>query len=421
MGLEGDDPRQLGEPAKLLDGVRVVDLTRFVSGPYCTMVLAELGADVIKIENPSGGDGTRRWAPDRQGTQGPDNPYFMSINRSKKSVAIDLRSAEGAQLLARLIKAGDVIIHNFRQDSARRLGIAYDDVRKIKPDIIYCEVSGYGNRGPKAERRAMDFIIQAETGIMRLIGDVDDPPYKVTFPIVDLFAANIAAAGILAALVRRSRTGEGAKLSTSLLEAGLASMTNICSEYLVGGIEPEKMGSRHQDLAPYEVHSSSDSFIAVGVATEAQWQKFCAVAGLEHLREDPRFATNPVRAVHRRELDEAINPVLASRTTEDWVHSMAAAGIPCAPVALVPEALADEQVAAMGIVQSGNHPIHGEIRYVRTPLSVDGIPVTAPRMAPTLGCDTRSVLTSLAGLAADELRSLEERGVIALGEEHVSL
>jgi crotonobetainyl-CoA:carnitine CoA-transferase CaiB-like acyl-CoA transferase len=401
-------------PATLLAGIRVLDLSRFVSGPYCTMVLGELGAEIIKVESAVSGDGTRKWGPDRAGTKGPDNPYFMSINRSKRSIAINLGTPEASKLLATLVAKSDVVIHNFRQDSARKLGVTYDDIRRIKEDIVFCEVSGYGHRGPKSERRALDFVIQAEIGVMQVIGDTDDPPLKVTFPIIDICAANMAAIAIASALIRRDRTGQGARLSTSLLEAGLASMTNITSELLVAGIEPEKLGTRHQDLAPYEVHASADGWVAVGVATEWQWRRLCALAGRPDLETDPRFATNAVRSVHRAELDAELNPVIAARTTADWVDALSEAGVPNAPVATVPEAIQDEQVAVMGIVQEGVHDLHGPLRYVRTPVSVDGIPVAATRLAPQLGAHTREILHELTDLTDRDIERLSQDGVIGL-------
>ncbi len=401
-------------PATLLAGIRVLDLSRFVSGPYCTMVLGELGAEIIKVESAVTGDGTRKWAPDRKGTKGPDNPYFMSINRSKRSIAMNLGTPEAAKLLAELVAKSDVVIHNFRQDSARKLGVTYDDIRRIKEDIVYCEVSGYGHRGPKSERRALDFVIQAEIGVMQVIGDVDDPPLKVTFPIIDICAANMAAIAIASALVRRDRTGQGARLSTSLLEAGLASMTNITSELLVAGVEPEKLGTRHQDLAPYEVHASADGYVAIGVATEWQWRRLCALAERSDLETDARFATNPVRCLHRAELDAELSPVIATRTTAEWVKALSEAGVPNAPVASVPEAVQDEQVTAMGIVQEGHHDLHGPLRYVRTPLSVDGIPVAATRLAPQLGAHTKEILRELTDLTESDIARLSNAGVIGL-------
>ncbi|HEX3678908.1 MAG TPA: CoA transferase [Galbitalea sp.] len=401
-------------PASLLAGIRVLDLSRFVSGPYCTMVLGELGAEIIKVESAVSGDGTRKWGPDRKGTKGPDNPYFMSINRSKRSIAINLGTPAASELLASLVARSDVVIHNFRQDSARKLGVTYEDIRSIKDDIVYCEVSGYGHRGPKSERRALDFVIQAEIGVMQVLGDVDDPPLKVTFPIIDICAANMAAIAIASALIRRDRTGQGAWLSTSLLEAGLASMTNITSELLVAGIEPEKLGTRHQDLAPYEVHASADGYVAIGVATEWQWRKLCALADRADLTADPRFATNAVRSVHRAELDAELRPVVATRTTAEWVKALSEAGVPNAPVATVPEAIRDEQVTAMGIVQEGVHSLHGPLRYVRTPLSVDGVPVAATRLAPQLGAHTKEILHELTDLTDRDIARLGEAGVIGL-------
>jgi crotonobetainyl-CoA:carnitine CoA-transferase CaiB-like acyl-CoA transferase len=402
--------------ANLLQGIRVLDLSRFVSGPYCTMVLGELGADIIKVESAVTGDGTRKWGPDRIGTKGPDNPYFMSINRSKRSIAINLGTPAAARLLETLVRKSDVVIHNFRQDSARKLGVTYDDIRRIKEDIVFCEVSGYGYWGPKVNQRALDFVIQADIGVMQLLGDEGDPPLKVTFPIIDICAANMAAIAIVSALIRRNRTGRGARLSTSLLEAGLASMTNITSEYLVAGVQPEKLGTRHQDLAPYEVHASADGYVAIGVATEWQWRKFCELANRPDLVEDPRFTTNAVRSTHRAELDAVINPIIATRTTDYWTTALSEAGVPNAPVSTVPQAIADEQVTAMEIIQEGVHALYGPLRYVRTPLSVDGRPVAAKSLAPRLGAHSLEVLQELTDLSEDEIRQLHEDGVIGLGQ-----
>jgi formyl-CoA transferase len=397
----------------LLDGIKVLDLTRFVAGPYGTMFLAELGADVLKIEHPRTGDATRKWAADKGGARGPDNPYFMSINRSKRSVAVDLATEEGLGLIHELVAVSDVVVHNFKQSSAEKLRLTYEDISAIKADIVYCEVSGYGNGGPERHRLGVDLIMQGELGLMQALGEPGGSPMKVPFPLIDVFTASNVAIGIAAALVRRERTGLGAHLSTSLLESGLAAMTNLTSDYLVSGKTPERLGSRHRDQAPYEVHRTKDGYIALGVANDEHWEAFCGSLGLDDLQHDPRFVVNAVRVVNRTELEKIVADIIAERTTAEWVEHFGRVGVPCSAVRTLPEVLEGEQVRHMGIVQSVDHPTHGSVRYVRNPLSVDGAPVMAKSSAPTLGADTLQGLKDFGGLPDDRLQELVSSGAIS--------
>ena len=400
-------------PPALLAGIKVLDLTRFVAGPYGTMFLAELGADVLKIEHPRTGDATRKWASDKGGARGPDNPYFMSINRSKRSVAVDLATPEGRQLIHDLVLVSDVVVHNFKQRSAEKLGLTYEDLVQLKTDIIYCEVSGYGNGGPERDRLGVDLIMQGELGLMQAIGEPGGPPLKVPFPLIDVITASNVAIGVAAALVRRERTGLGAKISTSLLESGLAAMTNLTSDYLISGKPPQRMGSRHQDQAPYEVHKTRDGFIALGIANEEHWEHFCTSLGLGELQNDPRFVVNAVRVVNREVLEGIVADIIAQRTTAEWIDHLGRAGVPSSAVRTLPDVLEGEQVRHMRVVQTIDHARHGAVRYVRNPLSVDGRPVVATSAAPTLGADTLQGLKDFGGIDDDRLEQLVAAGIIA--------
>lgn len=393
----------------LLEGVRVLDLSRFVSGPYCSMVLGDHGADVIKVEHAKTGDGTRRWS---MPGLGQNNPYFLSVNRSKRSIGIDVKQPGGRDIVERLAAMSDVMIHNFKFGAMEELGLGYERMRALNPRLIYCEITGYGGEGPYRDRPAFDFPIQAQSGLMSVIGEPDGAPMKVGVPAVDVITGLQALSGIQAALYRREKTGLGTKISTSLLESALATMTNVVSDYINTGEAPQRWGNGHPNLAPYAAYRASDGWLTVGVATEPQWQRFCDVIGRPDLREDPRYATNPARLQHRKALDQAVGPEFLRDRKDAWLARLEQAGIPSAPLNTVPEIIADPHVQAIGMVEEVAHPELERIRMVRSPVSIDDRHIPIRRAPPTFGEHTDEILRELLGLEDGAIRSLRESGAI---------
>jgi crotonobetainyl-CoA:carnitine CoA-transferase CaiB-like acyl-CoA transferase len=394
---------------KLLEGIRVLDLSRFVSGPYCTMLMGDLGADVIKVEHTVGGDGTRYWG---MKGGGPDNPYYMSVNRSKRSIAVDLKNPKGVEVVLELAKKSDVVVSNLKFGSMDKMGLGFERLHAINPGLVVCEVSGFGNRGPYRDFPAFDFPTQARSGLMSVIGEADGSPMKIGVPMIDITTAMQALAGIQAALIQRARTGKGVKISTSLLESALASMTNVIGDYINGGAVPERWGNGHPNLAPYAGYKASDGWVTVGVATEGQWDKFCDVIDRPDIKVDPRFATNQMRLQHRKELDAAIAPAVLKMSKAECLAALEANGVPCAPLNTVPEIIGDPHVAALGMVQDIAHPTHERIKYIRPPISVNDETLAIDRAPPTLGQHTDEVLRDVLSMSESDIQALRDAKAI---------
>ena len=395
-----------------LQGLRVLDITRFISGPFCTMMLGDLGADVIKVEHPVGGDSTRRWG---SGPHPADNPYFMSVNRNKRSVAIDLKKPQGIALIESLLARCDVLVNNSLYGALAEFGLGDERLVEINPRLIYCEITAYGVTGPDRDRGAMDFTIQAESGLMSLNGEPEGTPMKVGAPLMDVLTGLFACNAIQAALLERERTGRGGKVGTSMLEVALASMPNIVSDYLVDGIVPDRWGNGHPNLAPYEIYKASDRWTAVGIATEPQWAKFCDFINRADLRDDPRFVTNQNRTANRAALIEALSPIIVARPQAYWLEHLSAMGMPCAPVNTVPDILAGPQVEALGLVRQVAHPLYGQVPLVRSAISRDGEPLPVRRSPPTLGEHTDEVLVEVLELSRSSIDALRQAGAVTGG------
>ncbi|WP_109472294.1 CaiB/BaiF CoA transferase family protein [Ornithinimicrobium cavernae] len=390
-----------------LDGFRVLDLTRFLSGPYCTMVLAELGADVIKIEQPHTGDDSRRLAPK---VNGESYPSAMP-NRSKRSVSLDLKTPEGLDAFLELTKTADAIIENFRPGVATKLGIDYDAARAVRPDILYCSISGFGQTGPYRHRPGFDIMAQGLTGLMRMTGD-GSRPAKVGIAINDIAAGATAAYSILGAQILRSRTGEGQYMDISLVEAGLAWTVWESGAWFGGGEVPQATGTRHRRSSPYQAFRTSDGFVTVGAANDRLWERLVTGA-LERPEwlEDPRFATLPDRMANLDELEREIELITETRTTEEWIEVIDRAGVPCGPVLTYDQALADPQVEARGVVTEVEHPIMGTMRTIAPPTKFSNLPDYGVRNpAPWLGQHTTELLSEV-GLDRARIQELYARGV----------
>jgi crotonobetainyl-CoA:carnitine CoA-transferase CaiB-like acyl-CoA transferase len=383
-----------------LRGVRVVDLSRVLAGPYCTMVLADLGADVVKVERPQGGDETRSWGPP---FADGESAYYLSVNRGKRSCAIDLSQPEGRELALELCSGADAVIENFKVGGADRLGVGYEAVRQRNPKVVYCSITGFGSTRRPVGRPGYDFVAQAESGLMSITGPADGPPYKVGVALVDVLAGLHAATAILAGL----HGGEGARIEVPLLDSGLAGTVNVAQNALVTGAEPSRFGNAHPNIVPYETFDTASGQIAIAAANDGLFRALCGVLGLEELAE--RLPTNPERVEHRAELIPLLGERLLQRPADDWIEALDAAGVPVGKVRTVPDALSAAADAGRPATVTVDHPTAGPLDLVASPIW--GPTSSAPSPPPLLGEHTREVLSEL-GRSAEDIQALAERGVV---------
>jgi len=392
-----------------LAGVKVLDLTRVLAGPYCTMFLGDLGAEVVKIEQPKVGDDTRAWGPP---FVGGESAYFLCINRNKKSVTLDLKSNQAVGLLRRLAEGADVLVENFRPGTMERLGLGERELRAVNPRLIYASLSGFGADGPMKDWPGYDLIIQAWGGLMSVTGMPDGEPTKVGVAIVDIVAGLMLGKAILAALFARERTGVGQKLETSLLEAEVACLINAGSNYLVGGVVPGRWGNAHPNIVPYQSFKSRDGYLVIGVASEGIWRRLCQAIGMPGLADDPRFARNPQRVEHRGELIDILTEIFLQRDTAAWMTLLIDAGVPCAPVQTIDQVFLAPQVIAREMVVQVPHPTAGTIRMAGLPVKFSGTPASIRLAPPLLGQHTAEVLRSWLRLDDSAIDDLKSKGVI---------
>lgn len=388
-----------------LAGLKVLDLTEHMAGPFCTMILADMGAEVIKLERPGKGDSSRA-----MGDGSERNPYFRYINRNKKGVTLDYKQPEGKALFLRLVEGMDVLVENYRPTVMPRAGLGWEQLRDVNPRLIYAQLSGLGYDGPYASRGGFDLIAQGMGGIMHVTGEPDGPPTSVGLPICDLGTGMWAAQGILAALYERQRTGRGRLVECSLLETAIGFSSWTSAAWLVDRKEPTRQGSRHRQNAPYQRFRTKDGYMMIGAAGQSIWLRFCEALGRSDWASDPRFETNQARMANRAALEAEIEGVLQTQTTEHWVAVLEKAGVPCGPVYNYAQMFADPQVQHRKVIQYASDPELGEVPHIRTPIRIgDGIKVRA--VAPKLGQHNAEVFGRI-GVSEAELAKLREKGVI---------
>ncbi|MFQ5846073.1 MAG: CaiB/BaiF CoA transferase family protein [Candidatus Methylomirabilales bacterium] len=391
-----------------LEGVVVLDVTQIMAGPFCTLLLADMGADVIKVEKPQGGDDTRGMGPPF--IHG-ESAAFLAINRNKRSVVLNLKSEEGRDVFRRLARRSDILVENFRPGTMESLDFHYEALRQINPTIIYCSVSGFGGTGPYRGRGGFDLVAQGMSGLISVTGHPDGPPTKVGVPISDLSAGMYAAYGVLAAYVHRLKTGEGQYVDTSLLEGALAYTFWESAIYFASGEIPRPMGSAHRLNAPYQVFETADGAISIGAANQSTWEKLCGVLGRRDLLEDPRFRTNADRVRHYQELGALLQPVFHERKTAEWLARLETAGVPAGPIYNMADVYGDPHVRDRGMLVELEHPVAGKINNIGIPVKLSLTPGQIRRPAPLLGQHTDEVLVWL-GLDPSEIARLRESGAI---------
>ncbi|MDI3328006.1 MAG: CoA transferase [Alicyclobacillaceae bacterium] len=391
-----------------LSGVRILDLSRVLAGPFCTMILGDLGADVVKVEAPRGGDETRAWGPPFAGKV---SAYYLCANRNKRSIAVDLKTPEGREIVRRLAAASDVVIENFRPGKAEELGVGYAQLKAIRPDLVYCSISGFGQTGPYRHLPGYDFVVQAMSGLMSITGEADGPPVKVGVAVADVFTGLFAAVGILSALRVKERTGVGQHIDLALMDAQIAALVNVASNYLVGGRVPGRYGNQHPNIVPYQTFEAADGEMAVAVGNDRQFRRLCEVLGRPELAEDPRFATNDRRVENREVLIPLLQERFREKDRKAWMAALAEHEIPCGPIQTLDQVFADPQVQARELVRTLVHPTAGEVPVVFNPIKLSETPAQIRRHPPELGEHTEEVLLEL-GFIPEQIRDWEAAGII---------
>lgn len=391
-----------------LNGIHVLDLSRVLAGPYCTMVLGDLGAEVIKVEAPEG-DETRGWGPPFVGNE---SAYYLCVNRNKRSMILDFKAQESRDILQELIKRSDVLVQNFRPGTLARFSVDFESASAINPNLIYCSISGFGQNGPLRDRPGYDFMIQALGGLMSITGESDGEPIKVGVAVADLFAGQNAAIAILAALQARAQTGKGQHLDISLFDSQLGMLANIASNYLISGNLPKRYGNAHANIVPYQSFQATDTWFVLAVGNDQQFERLCGVIGNLDLAHDPRFDSNAERVKNREELINLLKPAFLRKTANEWLSALEAAGIPCGPINTLDQVFSMPQVEAREMLIHMQHAEIGDLKLVGSPLKFSETPVDYKLAPPRLGEHTEEVLKKLLGYSSEQVMNLRRRRVI---------
>ncbi|KAF9100966.1 hypothetical protein BGX29_006116 [Mortierella sp. GBA35] len=406
---EADTKKKRAEPGPL-DGIRVLDLTRVLAGPYCTQLLGDLGADVIKVENPDGGDDTRAWGPpfaaNPDGSE-TESAYFLSVNRNKKSITVNIRSKAGKDLIRDLVKKCDIFVENYVPGKLAGMGLGYEDLSALNPRLIYASITGYGQTGPYASRPGYDVMIEAEAGLMYITGEEHGPPVKVGVAVTDLTTGLYAHGGILAALLARHRTGRGQHVDCSLLESQVATLANIGSSYLIAGKEAKRMGTAHPSIVPYQVLKTRDSHIMIGAGNDGQFRTLCKVLQLDSLADNALYKTNRDRVQNRDELIRILTNRLQTEKNSFWLKALEGRGVPFAPIHNIGQTFAHPQVLARGMVHEVEHVKAGRIKLIGMPVKYSDTKPTIRTAPPLLGEHTEQVLSAVLGYEEDKIRDLK--------------
>lgn len=394
-----------------LDGITVLDFTRVLSGPYCTMQLGDMGARVIKIEQPGKGDDTRAWGPP---FVNGESAYFLSVNRNKESLALDLKSPAAPRVLEALLAKADVLVENFRPGTMTRLGLAYEQLAERFPRLVCCSISGFGQTGPRTKEPGYDAVVQAEGGLMSITGAADGQPYRLGVAISDIVSGMFAAQGIAFALLARERSGRGQLVDVGMLDATAALLTYQAGIYFATGRTPGRLGNRHPTIVPYETFEASDGDFVIAVGNDEQWRRFCQAVELDALAQDERFATNRERVTNYDTLRPLLAAQLRTRSRAGWVGQLRPAGVPCGAVREVAEVLEDPQIEARGMVQELEHAVAGALKMTGIPIKLSETPGSVRTPPPILGEHTTRILSELAGMSADEIDRLRADGAVAV-------
>lgn len=392
-----------------LHSIRILDLSRILAGPYCTMLMGDYGAEVIKVEIPGRGDDTRHWGPP---WAGGESAYYLSTNRNKYSITLNLKHPEGQKTIKDLAKISDIVVENFKIGTMKRLGLDYESLKIVNPRLIFCSISGYGQAGPDSHRPGYDFVTQAEGGIMSITGPKEGPPYKVGVAIADIVTGLFAASAILAALHHREKTGEGQYIDVALMDAQVAWLANVAQNYLVSGEMPQRYGNAHPNIVPYEVFPTEDGYVAVGIGNDAQYQRFCDVADCPELWQEPKYQTNASRVEHRDELIPQLQSVFRKQSTSWWLDLLRQEKISAGSINNIQQVLTDPQVLSRQMVQSITHPTAGEVKLLGPVAKFSHTPAKIRSHPPLLGEHTRVVLGDLLGRSPEEIQRMEQDSVI---------
>lgn len=413
--MKGDDSTM-----GALSHIRVLDLTRVLAGPWCAQTLADFGADVIKVERPGAGDDTRHWGPpylkDADGADTAEAAYYLAANRNKRSVTVDIATPEGQQIVRELAAQSDVVLENYKVGQLKKYGLDYDSLRAVKPDLVYCSVTGFGQTGPYAHRAGYDFIVQGIGGFMSITGERDGEPgggpQKAGVAIADLATGLYSTIAVLAALAHRDRTGEGQYIDMALLDVQVALLANMNTNFLASGKPPVRWGNAHPNIVPYQTFQTRDGWIIVAVGNDGQFRKFVEAGGQPELADDERFATNPSRVRHRDTLVPILAEMVKARDKADWIGALEAAGVPCGPINDLDEVFDNEQVVARGMQVSLPHPCGADVKLVRNPIRMSATPPDARTAPPLLGAQTEDVLRDMLGYDDVRIAALKAKQAI---------